>query len=450
MIEFISLLLGLVSGSHPVEVNVVGAVASVELQLDGREVETLRRPPWRFDCDFGTALVPHELTAIARNAEGRELGRARHWVNLQQRPVAEAAMVFSGGEPSEPQQVGLVWESLGQRQPQSIEVLFDGTPLNFEDPTRIPLPTYDPENIHLVSATLHFRDETRSRLEATFGAGHGSEIKSELTALAVTLNKKAKTPKPEDLQGWFLKDGKPLKVHGVENGFAEVIVVRDPDVQSTLEATLDLIEQWRLSRSGRRTAFGNLGYKTYLRVLSPAGAPLSPTEVTRDMFVQSESVETSNHGLLWLSQQTRPQSFPLLLPDAVALAGVQAHASTRRRAVLLLLGDSPSLEQAYSAEAARHYLQLLRVPFYVWSLGSEPRSEWGDVQTVPLAGDFSKGHKIFKRAVETLREDLDAQRIVWLEGSHLPQNIELAPQAVGLRLTGVSPPDLDSGQRRGG
>ncbi len=437
MIEFISLLLGLVSGPHSVEISVVGPVAAIELQLDGREVETRSQPPWRFECDFGDALVPHELVAIARDAEGKELGRARQWVNLQQRPVADAAMIFSGGESSRPSQVGLVWESIGQRQPRSIEVLFDGEPLSFDDPAHIPLPAYNPNNIHLVTATLQFRDETRSRLEATFGAGLGSEIKSELTALAVTLDKKTKSPEPEDLQGWFLKDGKPLRVQGVESGFAEVIVVRDPAVQTTLEETIDLIELWALGPAGRRNAYGNLGNKTYVRVLSPAGAPLSPTEVTRDMFMQSEPYDASDQGLLWLSQQTRPQSFPLLLPNAVALAGIQAHASTRRRAVLLLLGDSPTLEQAYTADMARNYLRLLRVPFYVWSLGSTPRSEWGAAQTVPLAEDFSKGHRIFKRTVEELRRDLDTQRIVWLEGSHLPQDIELAPQAVGLRLAGL-------------
>ena len=105
--------------------------------------------------------------------------------------------------------------------------------------------------------------------------------------------------------------------------------------------------------------------------------------------------------------------------------------------MLLLLGDSPGLEQAYTADMARHYLELLRVPLHVWSLGSEPRPEWGDVDAVPLAEDFSKGHKIFKRTVETLRQDLETQRIVWLEGSHLPQSIELAPQATGLRLAGL-------------
>lgn len=34
-----------------------------------------------------------------------------------------------------------------------------------------------------------------------------------------------------------------------------------------------------------------------------------------------------------------------------------------------------------------------------------------------------------RRAVERLRGDLDTQRIVWLEGRHLPTAVTLAPAA---------------------
>lgn len=437
MIEFVSLLLGLVVGAHPVEVSLTGD-ASLELRLNNRIVGEADQPPWRFEVDFGRDLEPHELVAIARDTEGREIGRARQWVNLQLQAGADATMIFSGGEPSSPRQVGLEWVSIGERQPKSIEVLFDGTPLSFDDPARIPLPDYDPDNIHLVSATLSFHDETHSRLEATFGAGLGSTVKSELTALAIEIDGKRKqTPKPEALQGWFLKDGEPLTVHGVENGYAEIIVVRDPAVQEALEDTLRSLSLYNMRKSDRRRAYGNLGFKTYLRIMSPAAAPLSPTEVTPEMFMRSEALEASERGLLWMSQRTRPQSFPLLLPNAVALAGSQAHASTRRRAVLLMLGDTPSLERDFDAASTRRYLEHLRVPLHVWSLGSQPRPEWGEVHELPLAGDnFSRGHRRFKQLVETLREDLDRQRIVWLEGSHLPQSIELAPEAIGIRLAG--------------
>ena len=422
MIEFVSLLFGLVSSLHPVEISVAGPVAELELRLDGRTVEILRGPPWLFQCDFGVGLEPHELVAVARDTEGRELDRARQWVNLRQQP-AEAVMAFTGDERGRPRAVSLVWESIGQRRPQSIELEFDGQPLAVRDPSDITLPAYDPEAMHFLSATLQFRDETVSRLEASFGGGRGSEIQTELTAVAIHLEKGVKTPRLEELQGWFLAGGEPVKVHGVEQGDAEVIVILDPVVQPVLEEVVASV----LSLS-----FASLGRKSFLRVMSPAAAPLSPTEVTPEMFVWSEPHDASEEGLLWLSQQDRPRSFAVLFPNAVALSGMLAHASTRRRAVVLLLGGSSTERHAYSPSNARNYLRLLQVPFFVWPLTADPHPDWPDAENLELTPNL----KPLKRAIRSLRETLDAQRIVWLEGRHLPQSIELAPEAVGIRLAG--------------
>jgi hypothetical protein len=43
-------------------------------------------------------------------------------------------------------------------------------------------------------------------------------------------------------------------------------------------------------------------------------------------------------------------------------------------------------------------------------------------------------HKL-SAAVARLRAELDAQRIVWLEGRHLPQAIGLSTNAQGVELT---------------
>ncbi len=420
MIEFVSLLFGLVSSLHLIEMNVTGPVAELELRLDGRTVEVLRAPPWLFRCDFGEGLEPHELVAVARDVEGRELDLARQWVNLRQESDAEAVIAFTGSERGQPRAVSLVWESIGQRRPQSIELDFDGQPLAVRDPSHVPLPAYDPEAMHFLSATLHFRD-TVSRLEASFGGGRGSEIQTELTAVAITLDEGVKTPRPDQLQGWFLAGGEPVEVHGVEEGEAEVIVVRDPAAQPVLEEVVSSVAS---------LSFVSLGNKIFLSVMSPAAAPLSPTEVTPEMFVWSEPHDATEEGLLWLSQQDRPRSFAMMFPNAVALSGMRAHASTRRRAVVLLLGGSPTRRQAYSPENARNYLRLLQVPFFAWSLTRDPHPDWPDAEDLDLTSNL----KPLKQAIRGLRRTLDAQRIVWLEGSYLPQAIELAPEATGIRL----------------
>ncbi len=422
MIEFVSLLFGLVTNVHLVEMNATGPVAELELRLDGNTVEVLRSPPWLFQCDFGEKLEPHELVAVARDAGGRELDLARQWVNIRQQSDAEAVLVFTGGDHGQPREVSLVWESIGQRQPQSIELEFDGRPLAVRDPSRVPLPAYDPEAMHFLSATLHFRD-TVSRLEASFGGGRGSEIQTDLTAVVIALDQGVKTPRLDQLQGWFLAGGEPVEVHGVEEGEAEVIVVRDPAAQPVLEKVITSVASF---------GFASLGSKKFLSVMSPAAAPLSPTEVTPEMFVWSEPHEVAEEGLLWLSQQDRPRSFAVVFPNAVALSGMRAHASTRRRAVVLLLGGSPTRQHAYSPSNARNYLRLLQVPFFAWSLAEGPHPDWPDAEELDPALNL----KSLRQAIRRLRDTLDAQRIVWLEGSYLPQAIELAPEAKGIRLAG--------------
>ncbi len=425
MIEFVSLFFGLLHGVHAVELSAAGPVAEIELRLDGSTIGVLGEPPWLFDCDFGEDLVPHELVAIARDAEQREIDRNRQWVNLRLEGDAEAAIVFSGGEGGQPRAVGLVWESIGQRRPRAIELELDGQPLAVGDPAYIELPAYDPEAMHFLSATLHF-DEAPTRLEASFGGGRGSEIRTDLTAVAITLDEGVKMPRPAQLEGWFLAGGEPVRVHGVEEGEAEVVVVRDPEAQPVLEGVVSSV---------KAMGFAALGRKSFLRVVSPAAAPLSPTEVVPEMFLWSEPHDAADQGLLWLSQQQRRQAFAAMFPNAVALAGMQAHASTRRRAVVLLLGGSPTERRVYSPAVARNYLRLLQVPFFVWSLTTEPNPEWPDAEDV----DVRTNLKLLRQAIRRLRETLDAQRIVWLEGSYLPQAIELAPQARGIRLAGSGP-----------
>ena len=76
MVTFVTLFLGLVIGSHPVQLAVSGPVDAVILELDGVAVATLRDEPWVAETDLGDQLQPHELVAIALDANGQELGRS--------------------------------------------------------------------------------------------------------------------------------------------------------------------------------------------------------------------------------------------------------------------------------------------------------------------------------------------------------------------------------------
>src|SRR5215208_314117 len=95
-IAFLTLFLGLLTGSHPVELSVSGPVAAVELRLNGAPIGTVSGPPWVQRVDLGAGLLPHELVARALDADGNELARARQWVNLP-RPAAEVSIAVEGG-----------------------------------------------------------------------------------------------------------------------------------------------------------------------------------------------------------------------------------------------------------------------------------------------------------------------------------------------------------------
>ena len=442
MIEFVSLLLGLLVGVHPVEVSVVGQVAAVEIRLDGATVATWTGEPWGGGVDFGADLAPHEVEAIARDAAGRELGRARRWVNLGEQGATAASMAFAGEEPGRPRAVGLKWESYGQLRPRSIEVLFDGQSLAIEDPASIPLPSYDPAALHFLSATLHFDNQRVSRLEAAFGGGRGSEIETELTAVAVILDKGVRMPPADELGEWFTKQGERLQVHGVETGSPELVVVRDPTV---VEALRDIDAGIRYRTQGRNLGGFRgggvrpdwIGPDVRARFVSPVAVPLAPGRLAPRMFLQSPRLDAGENGFLWLAEQHPPSSFPSSLAAAVALAGLQAHDSKRPRAVVLLVGDAEVAPNQLTPAVVRAYLARLRVPLFVFALSAgSAHEEWGEVRV--LGPEMAHSLKRLDAAFKPVRQRLKSQRIVWLQGRHLPDSIELAPAVQGVRLAGAS------------
>jgi hypothetical protein len=124
---------------------------------------------------------------------------------------------------------------------------------------------------------------------------------------------------------------------------------------------------------------------------------------------------------------------PRRYADATAVAGVRAAASGSRRAVVLVLTGDDDDRSVRSAESVRRYLQRIHVPLYVWSLGEIkpplqlPASAWGDYE------DVSSPSKLHA-AVDRVLQDLDRQTVVWLKGSHLPQDIVLADAGDGLAI----------------
>ncbi len=239
MISFASLFVGLVLGIVDVQLLAGEGVDRVALFLDGRPVAELREP-FETSVDLGCEPAPHELVAVAYDARGTELDRARQWVN-RPRPAAEASLVLEEGRGGRGRFARLTWRALVGETPDSVTVSLDGAPVPVSDPSRIELPPFEPSRVHVLRVVLDFGEGVSASTELVFGGAAKAGAQTELTAVAVALEKGATLPGPGDLAGWFEADGSLLEVAAVETGGADVVFVAEgsagQELRRGLEAT---------------------------------------------------------------------------------------------------------------------------------------------------------------------------------------------------------------------
>jgi hypothetical protein len=442
-IAFVTLFLGLTLGAYPVQLAVEGPVATVELLLDGEVTGRIAGPPWSGVVDFGAELVPHELVARGLDAQGQEIVRARQWINLA-RPPAEVGVVLENGPAGRPSTARLVFESRTGARPDEARVTLDGKPLAVGPGGRVALPAYDPATGHVLSVELRFENAVLARTDALFGGRWGSEVSAALTAVPVRV-RHSQTPSTDALQGWLLAGGEPptsLSVVAVEKGPAEILTVRD---FGALAALADLGKE----RAGAGMSFGKssveggkpsfdpqvdrfetaLGKEDIVRFLWPVPRSFAGTGIPAELFDLSRAYSRADGGVHWMLTSVAGRQLPgkQRLSDAVAVAGLQVLAGNHRRAVVLVVGSEPEDASRYDPATVRRYLEAIRVPLFVWAVEKRAASSpalaaWGRVEDVSTMARL-------RSAVGRLRAELESQRIVWVEGTHLPSSIRLAPSA---------------------
>ena len=445
-ITFLTLFLGLVSGMARVDLAVQGPAAPtvvVELLLDGRRIERIEDPPWTAAVDLGPGLEPRELVARALDEHGDELARAAQLLNVP-RPAAEVEVALERPAGGLPAVARLSWESLVGREPEEIAVTFDGAALPVAG-NRAALPAYDPDVIHLLSAELRFSRGVSARRDLVLGGLYGSEVQTELTALPVRVPKKRwQAPSMEQLAGWFESRGGPLKAIAVEEGPAQVIVVRDPEPWEALRRLGGVTvgpTSWNPRSVGGSAPMAPedpaFGPATRVRFLWPAGRPQPGVVVPVELFDASRDFTADFGGfrsLLTRIEYPLAGEGPRRFADAVAVAGLQAAAGNRRRAVVLVLQEGEDTSR-HDPATVRRYLEALGVPLHVWSL-VEPRklppslAVWGEVQDVSTPPGL-------RQAAARLRDDVATQRIVWIDGRHLPQSVRATAAAAPAGVTKV-------------
>ena len=422
MIAFASLFLGLLHGVKPVEVVVGREVASVELVLDGEAVTTLDGPPWAREVDFGAELAPRHLQAVAFDAAGRELGRVSQWLNLPREP-AVASVVLEPPAAGEPRVARVSWESMAGAEPKSATASLDGEPLAVSDPRRIELPAVDESYLHLLHVELAFEDHVISRVDLTFGGAYADEVSTEITALAIrATSEPRRPPAAAGVQGWFTKGGESLEVITIEKGAAEVVVVADRAFPRFVAPG----ERYKPPKSLR------LAGDQKVRFVGTVSERSEGVATTFNLFPTSPAYDGALGDLYQLLTRVSYQAGddPPRLASAVAVAGLAAFRGRSRRAVVIVPSDKPSADASLAPAQARRYLERLAVPLVVWNPESGSASHleaWGEVRQV---GSLKQLAAAFKE----LSEQLDRQWVVWLDGRHLPQEIELSAEAEGFEL----------------
>ncbi len=442
MLAFASLFLGLIVGIQPVTVLVEKPVAAVRFELDGKAVGRAERAPWTVSVDFGSELTPHELVARALDAAGKEIGVERQFVNLP-RPPAEVEVLLERDAKGRPIAARFSGQSLIAPRPARVEVTFDGKPLAADESNRVALPDYDGNARHVLSVALEYSPSVRSKTDVVFGGLESVVARSELTSVAVRSATPEKNLEAGDLAGALLRESRPLPVVAVERGSAVVCVVRGPSVAPALKSlgtggrtttgrTPDGRRLPQFDRDASRRLL-TLEDEDRLRFIWPmprllGGAPGA------QLFDRSRDFAGSDAGIAWLlTRVEHPDQHPaeVRLADAAAIAGLEATASGGRRAVVLVLGDETSDRSRHTPASVRRYLETIRVPFAVWSLrnpGKQPLAKsWGAVEDVSTVDKLAK-------AFERLKADLASQRIVWVQGRYLPQEITLSESAAGIEL----------------
>ena len=415
MIEIVTLFLGLVSGPQPVELAVGAPATAVEIRLDGELVERLTSPPWHLEVDFGEDLSPHELVAIARNEAGRELARVRRWINIDMPQAVVGGVEPPGG--LTPLPVVFATDRSPAADAMGTWFLADGRPL-------------------AVSA-VH-----AGPAELGGGAGPSYEARPGADGAAIP-GLSPRTPRrpgraaADRLAG--LEPGAPANAAG------GVPARRSGAVRRGGQPPGKPADR---SPGGRSTTdLLGLGDETRVRLISPLAAPVSRTERQRYLFAR-RSAGVADAGLLWLAETLPPMGFACRVADAVAIAGREAHAGGSRRAVLLLLNGATRDDSLHAAAAVRDYLRDLRVPLFIWTLSpAATPPAWGEARFIGLPR--SSGGRSIRRvaigealnrlgeAAAELRRELENQRIVLLDGEHLPHQIHLAAAAAGARPAGL-------------
>lgn len=432
LLMFVTLFLSLTRGVQPVELKVTGPVGRVELRLDGNLAAEIEGPPWRADVDFGAAIVPHELAATAYDARGRALGTISQAINVP-RPRADLEVLIERGPAGRPTRLRLAWKSAVPFALQRASVAVDGKPVVVGPDRTAELPRLDLSRLHTIHAEVRFADGSMARKDIALGGEYIETSQTELTAVPVALDEHAADLSASGLQGAVLARGKLVVVVAIDETPVTVVTVIGAEVRPRWTAVLG---RYWASRTSDSRAGQLVGTDTLVEV-----EPVPRSVVTREqeivtLFPSYIDSRFSRYGLLnaiaRLSYGGVLSAKHERFAEAVAVGGLDAAADNQRRAVITVASLYDLASSDTLAAQIRGYLRTLGVPLLLWTPDEQValryNGPWGRVEYISAAG----GRLV--EAKTAVRKSLERQRIVWIEGTFLPQEITLARGDLGLAL----------------
>ncbi len=428
--------IGLVTGEQTIEVALGAGDEPAELYLDGEQACRVTASDPRCLIDLGDAPHVHLLELIRFDASGRVAARVVRWVN---RPGQEAELAIQL-TPRSPQGIcggKVLWSHPLKKDPVLTEVRQDGRILRVQDDGRsFRFPCPDPDEPHVLTASAIFSDGRRAEAVAVSG-GFGGSTETELTAVALVGDSESREP----CAAVAAELGDQVK-QAEHSGF-EVVFVLDPTAgYRTLAASgwTKGMMPTNLNSTKQFDTFVQQGSKGSDARAKNSWKKAESAFIDADKLwfvLPDENLQRANgfgQGKMnWLPMLFNFGSVKLhekpRIADAVAASGLVAAAGPRHRAVVVILGNKADRDGSeFSAEEARTYLAEVGVPLYVFRNGKLRDDGWP--QGVPV-----RNMEAMADALETVKNDLDRQCVIWFPGGMHPNQIAASLPA-GVDLAG--------------
>lgn len=449
MVVWVTVFLALTVGPQAVEVTVDGPVAEVEFLLDGEPMARAEHAPWRVWFDFGSNLKPRELEAVARDSGGRVIGRARQLVNFP-RQRAETSIVLERDRFGRPSKARIVSSNARRKGIKQVRVTLDGAAVEVDRFGSVQLPRNLQRDFHVLAAEVTFNDGIVARSELTFGAYFGGETEAELTAVPMLLSSSDEPMPAEDLDRMLLFGDRPIEVAAVERTGVKILVINAAETGAGMN---------RFARQYR--GFSSMGFRRAVvertdidRDQLIFAAPCARVSLTSrgepawlNLFPFYSPLDLTHRDLHTMLEFHRPAALDGCeqhIADAVAASAFAVARMATPRAVLLLLGDGLNDQSELAPEEVREFLASINVPLFVWHVADVP---WPPrIGSVKLYDPPSQAvlrwrpertvasHRELREAARDLMQQVRSQQIVWIEGSRLPSDLQIAEWATGIEF----------------